>query len=168
MPENIIYYNNPLLKCKCEPITKIDYDIVQFSKNLTELMIKHDGIGLAANQVGVCKQIISIAGIEPFKEPIILINPKIIEYKDPVVTYEEGCLSFPRLYLNVDRPEGVIVEYFDLSMKKITIEAHELLARVLQHEIDHLNGISFIDRISTTKRNNIESVLENINRKFNG
>lgn len=165
---SIIYYNKPILTTKCQKIDKIDKDIINFSETLIKMMIKYDGIGLAANQIGVDKCILAIAGIEPLKAPTIFINPKIISNINPIVTFEEGCLSFPKLYISVDRPEGIVVEYYDLNFKKITLEAHELLARVLQHEIDHINGIRFIDRISEDKLKNIEPILNSIDRRFNG
>lgn len=165
---SIIYYNNPILTTKCVKVDRIDNEIIMFSETLLKMMIKHDGIGLAANQIGDNRCIIAIAGIEPFNSPTILINPKIISYVEPIVTFEEGCLSFPKLYISVDRPEKVVVEYIDLNNNKQTIEAHELLSRVLQHEIDHINGIRFIDRISSNKIKNIESILMSIDRRFNG
>lgn len=165
---SLIYYNNPILTTKCDEISSINKEIIQFSEILLKMMVKYDGIGLAANQIGANKAIIAVMGIEPFKSPTILINPKITKYINPVVSYEEGCLSFPKIYISVDRPEGVVVEYYDLNFKKVTLEAHELLARVLQHEIDHINGIRFIDRISQDKLKNIERELNEINRRFNG
>jgi len=164
----IMYYNNPILTTKCKEIGKIDREIFEFAQYLVNMMIKYDGIGLASNQIGDNRSMVAIAGIEPFNSPVILVNPKIVKYIEPIVTFEEGCLSFPKLYLSVDRPEGVIVEYYDMSFKKQTMEAHELLARVLQHEIDHINGIRFIDRISEEKLKNIESVLKAMDRRFNG
>ncbi|NMC68088.1 MAG: peptide deformylase [Spirochaetales bacterium] len=165
--DSIVYYNNPILSQKCEKVEKIDTNIIEFSNILISMMIKYDGIGLAANQIGSNKCIVAIAGIEPFNSPTILINPKIVSYINPIVTFEEGCLSFPKLYLSIDRPEGVIVEYQDLNLNKKTIEAHELLSRVLQHEIDHINGVRFIDRISQEKFKNIEAILDTINRRYN-
>lgn len=164
---SIVYYNNPILTKKCEKVEKIDNSIIDFSHKLVNLMIKYDGIGLAANQVGYNKCIVAIAGIEPLNSPLVLINPTIVSYLDPIITFEEGCLSFPKLYITIDRPEGVVVEYMDLSMKKKRLEAHELLARVLQHEIDHINGIRFIDRIPEEKLKNIESILDLIDRRYN-
>ncbi len=165
---SIIYFNNPILTTKCNKIEKIDNDVIDFSQILVKMMIKYDGIGLAANQIGDNRSIIAVAGIKPFTSPTILINPEIIRQIDPIVTFEEGCLSFPKLYISVDRPEGVVVRYYDLNFKIQTIEAHELLARVLQHEIDHINGIRFIDRISKEKLSNLISVLNSIDRRYNG
>ncbi len=165
---NLIYYDNPILKIKCKRIEKLSGEDVEFANILINLMLKYDGIGLAANQIGDNRCIIAIGGVDPLKSPAIFINPTIIRFLEPIVTFEEGCLSFPKLYLSIDRPEGIIVEYYDINFKKQTLEAHQLLARVLQHEIDHINGIRFIDRIPETKLENITSVLESINRRYNG
>lgn len=164
---SLIYYNNPILTQKCKRIEKIDKEMVNFANILIKLMVKYDGIGLAANQIGNDKCMIAIMGIEPLNAPTVLINPKIIKYIDPLVEYEEGCLSFPKIYLSIKRPEGILVEYYDINLDKKNIEAHQLLARVLQHEIDHINGVRFIDRIPVDKLKNIESALEEINRRYN-
>lgn len=139
-----------ILKKKSKEIEVIDEKIKQLGQDMLDTMYKNDGIGLAACQVGMLKRMIvyDIRYIEEDakKEGHILINPKIISRSKTMIEVEEGCLSFPDLYKNVVRHEKVTVEYTDINGKKKKINAKDIEAVVLQHEIDHLDGIVFLDR----------------------
>jgi peptide deformylase len=113
-------------------------------------MYSSDGIGLAAPQVGIHKQLI-VVDCEPDKPevpPMILINPEIKNYGPELAKDQEGCLSVPEVYMDVERPEAVEISYRDENGRPRTLKANGLLARVIQHEIDHLNGVMFVDRIT--------------------
>ena len=139
-----------ILKKKSKEIEVIDEKIKQLGQDMLDTMYKNDGIGLAACQVGMLKRMIvyDIRYIEEDakKEGHILINPKITSISKAMIEVEEGCLSFPDLYKNVVRHEKVTVEYTDINGKKKKINAKDIEAVVLQHEIDHLDGIVFLDR----------------------
>ncbi len=139
-----------ILKKKSKEIEVIDEKIKQLGQDMLDTMYKNDGIGLAACQVGMLKRMIvyDIRYIEEDakKEGHILINPKITSRSKAMIEVEEGCLSFPDLYKNVVRHEKVTVEYTDINGKKKKINAKDIEAVVLQHEIDHLDGIVFLDR----------------------
>jgi len=152
-------YGEKVLREISKPIEKITPEIVNLVKDMTETMYTASGVGLAAPQVGVAKRIIIIDDEE--KGAIALINPEIIEKEGEMIS-EEGCLSLPELYAQVKRFAKIKVESLDLNGEKIAIEAKDLLARVIQHEIDHLNGILFIDKIGKTKR---KLLLEQYNKK---
>ncbi len=139
-----------ILQKKSKEIEVIDDKIKQLGQDMLETMYKNDGIGLAACQVGMLKRMIvyDIKYIEEDakKEGHILINPKITSRSKTMIEVEEGCLSFPDLYKNILRHEKVTVEYTDINGKKRKINAKDIEAVVLQHEIDHLDGIVFLDR----------------------
>ena len=137
-----------ILKKKSREITESDI-LLEKNQNLIddmlETMYHYNGVGLAAVQVGMLKQIIVI-DVEDGKEPYVLINPKILKTKGSKEC-EEGCLSFPNEFGKVIRPTEVIVEYYDRKAKKVKLKAKDLLAQAVCHEIDHLNGIVFIDLV---------------------
>jgi len=143
---NIIKDGNPILRKKSKTVYGINSEIKKLINDMIETMYSANGIGLAANQVGVLLRIIVI-DITPEKTaPIVLINPEIIEKEGKLCEYE-GCLSFPGLNLMIKRARFVKVKGLNDNCKPVEIEAEGLLSRVLQHEIDHLSGIVFIDRI---------------------
>ena len=148
-------YPDPILRKKCEEVAEITPEIKELALNMGESMIKDKGIGLSAPQVGESKRIIIVHLIEERspeekekKVPQVFINPKIIKKSKETAIEEEGCLSFPDLFLKIKRAEEVEVETLNLNGEKIKIEAKGLPARILQHEIDHLDGILFIDRLN--------------------
>jgi peptide deformylase len=147
-------YPEEVLRHQAEPIIRIDREIGQLAENMAETMYQAPGIGLAANQVGVAKRLIvaDIAPRDTGSDLIVLVNPEIVAAEGQI-TMEEGCLSVPDYEAEVKRHQKVTVRAVDLRGKKVEMEAEGLLAVVLQHEIDHLNGILFIDRISRLKRN---------------
>lgn len=149
----ILKYPDPKLKKKSLPIEKIDDDLLQLIKNMAETMYAAPGVGLAAPQVGCPLRlaIIDITHADEKKDMIVLINPEIVSVEGEC-TWDEGCLSVPDYNEEVKRKEKVVVRYQDLQGNKCEIAGEGLLAIALQHEIDHLDGVLFIDRISSLKR----------------
>lgn len=146
-------YPDEVLKKKALPVEKIDKALQRLIDDMIETMYDAPGIGLAAPQVGASIRLIVLdVNIEDEEsEPVVLINPEITE-TDGLVESEEGCLSVPECHTKVKRAEKVTVKGLDRDAKEITIEAEGLFARALQHEIDHLNGVLILDRISPLKR----------------
>ncbi|MCX7834733.1 MAG: peptide deformylase [bacterium] len=164
----VFKYGSEVLRKKAEPVIQFDDELRKFIKDMKETMIQYNGAGLAAPQVGVLKQLF-VAGIpenyEDENSPIqwyVFINPKITYYSKEVETINEGCLSFPDLFFPVTRSSRVTVEFQDEFGVKNVMDAEGFLARVIQHETDHLNGILYIDRISPLKR----SLLKNKLKRF--
>lgn len=130
-----------------------DGDAEQLEKELCYFMLQNMGIGLAANQVGMTKQVFVMGGenIPGFPKPFAVFNPRIVFRSDKTVLFKEGCLSFPGLYLNIQRPEKIHVEYQNSRGDMIEAEMDGLIARCFQHEFDHLNGKCFVDIVSPLK-----------------
>lgn len=164
----IYVYDHSILKHKADTIEHLNDDIRTFIDDMKETMLNAEGIGLAANQVGspLSITIIDISPVEGYEsiKPLTMINPKITHYSDEETDYEEGCLSLPNLRELVIRPEGIQVSFMDEHEKMHTMEADGLLARVMQHEIDHLNGIYFTDRLTQLKRTLLQSKLRRISK----
>lgn len=144
-----------ILSKKCREVEEITEKILELGQDMLDTMYKYDGIGLAASQVGILKRVI-VYDIKYFEEdekpePHILINPVITSRSKTMIEVEEGCLSFPDVYEKVLRHEKVTVEYMDTKGKKRKINAKDIEAVVLQHEIDHLDGIVFLDRVEEQK-----------------
>ena len=150
---HICTYPEEILGQRAELITEIDEEVITLVDQMVETMYNAPGIGLAATQVGVAKQLLvaDIAPRGPESELIVLINPEIVAAEGEVI-FEEGCLSVPDYQAEVKRHEKVTVRGLNLQGEEIEIKAEGLLAIVLQHEIDHLNGMLFIDRLSKLKR----------------
>jgi len=141
------YLGSSVLKRKAKAIGVIDQEIITLAQDMLETMYTYNGVGLAAPQVGISKQLVVIDCGEKYqKEPYVLINPKIIDSKGSQLG-EEGCLSLPGLYLEVLRSDYVAVESMDLSGNKVVLEGRQLLARCMQHEIDHLTGLVFTELV---------------------
>jgi peptide deformylase len=132
----------------------VDAEVLRLADDMLETMYDAPGIGLAAIQVGVPRRmlVIDVSRDDEEKKPVVFINPEILKVSDDVSAYEEGCLSIPDYYAEVERPASLTMRYVDRDGKQQTIDADGLLATCLQHEIDHLNGILFIDHISRLKR----------------
>ncbi|HAX61818.1 MAG TPA: peptide deformylase [Elusimicrobia bacterium] len=145
-------YPEKILKTKSEKITRIDGKLLKLSKDMLETMYFFNGIGLAANQVGELSSVF-VADIKPDgkQKPIILFNPKILSCKGNCYL-EEGCLSFPGISAKIKRAEKIVVCGIRPDEKEIKMEVEGILARVFQHEIDHLNGIVFFDRVNFIRR----------------
>ncbi|WP_455874481.1 peptide deformylase [Rhizobium yanglingense] len=150
----LIILPDPVLRQVSKPIERIDADLKRLADDMLETMYDAPGIGLAAIQVGVPRRIlvIDVSREGEEKQPQVFINPRIVNSSDERSVYEEGCLSIPDYYAEVERPATVSVEYLDRDGKERIVEADGLLATCLQHEIDHLNGVLFIDYISRLKR----------------
>jgi peptide deformylase len=145
---------DPRLKVVSEPVAKVDGEIRTLVDDMIETMYGADGIGLAAIQVGVPKRILvlDIDQRDGKKNPQAFINPVITWASDEMAVNEEGCLSIPEIWDEVERPARIKAEYLDRDGKKQTLEADGLFATCLQHEMDHLNGILFLDHLSKLKR----------------
>lgn len=154
----ILRFPDPRLRKVAAPITKIDDSIRRLAADMAETMYEAPGIGLAATQVDVHKQLIVIDVSETKNELLVLINPEIVTDEGFQVG-EEGCLSVPGIYDKVERAEKVSVRYLDLDGRAQTIEAEGLLAVCIQHEMDHLQGKVFVDHLSQLKQTRIKSKL---------
>jgi peptide deformylase len=150
-----------VLRKKAEKVTEFDSSLTMLIDAMFETMEESDGIGLAAPQVGILKRFF-VVDTRKQHEKIAFINPEIIEMSHEVGSYEEGCLSIPGMYFNIDRPLEVTIQAQDVKGKAFTIKAGGLLARVIQHEYDHLQGILFIDRMEEEAR---EKLVKAYNRK---
>lgn len=158
---------DPVLRQKAKPISAVDKRVAKFMEDMLESMYKGHGIGLAANQVGSLERVITV-DISPERnatKAILMANPEIV-WHDPeaTFTYNEGCLSIPEQYADVTRPKRIRVSYLDQHGKKQEMEAEDLLSQCIQHEIDHLNGVLFIDHISKLKRDMIVKKVEKAQR----
>lgn len=153
-PREIIVIPDKRLRLKSEPVAKVDDSIRKLVEQMFEAMYAAPGIGLAAIQLGERKRVVTmdLAKKEDEKEPQVFINPEILWTSEEKNVHEEGCLSIPEYYEEVERPAEVKVKYMDLGGKQHEVHATGLLATCLQHEIDHTNGVLFIDYISKLKR----------------
>jgi peptide deformylase len=173
----LIIFPNPLLKETSKEVEAVDKNIQKLMDDMVETMYKEKGVGLAAVQVGQLKRILvmdvdyelgrcdesecsekHITG----KNPIFMVNPKIIESSKEVSSFFEGCLSFPEIRAEIKRPQEVEVEYLDYDGKSQRLKADDLLATCIQHELDHLNGITFVDYLSKLKRDLLLKKLRKI------
>ncbi|CAN7153605.1 peptide deformylase [Rhizobium rhizogenes] len=150
----LIILPDPLLRQASKPIERVDTEILRLADDMLDTMYDAPGIGLAAVQIGVARRmlVIDVAREGEDKQPLVFINPEVVASSDERSVYEEGCLSIPDYYAEVERPARVTVKHIDRDGKEQVIEADGLLATCLQHEIDHLNGVLFIDHISRLKR----------------
>ena len=150
----LVILPDPILRKVSKQIERVDQPLQKLADDMLETMYEAPGIGLAAIQIGEPLRllVIDVAGKDEPKEPRVFINPQILWRSDEPNVYEEGCLSIPAYYAEVERPKRVRVSYLDREGKDSEIEADGLLATCLQHEIDHLNGVLFIDHISRLKR----------------
>ena len=150
----VITAPDPRLKKVCEPVDKVDAEIRKLMDDMLDTMYEAPGIGLAAPQVGVTKRIIVVDTSREDEErrPYRMANPEILSASEELFTYEEGCLSLPEQYAEVSRPKTVRVRYLDEQNEIRELEANDLLAICIQHEMDHLDGVLFVDHISKLKR----------------
>ena len=162
----IVIYPDPVLRKKAREVKSIDDRVARLAAEMAETMYAAPGIGLAAPQVGVSERVILVDVTGPErKELITLVNPVIVE-KEGTVIFEEGCLSLPEVREKVERAARVLVRGYNLDEREREIEAEGLLAIALQHEIDHLNGVLFIDYLSRLKRDMIERKLRKWKREI--
>ncbi len=155
--KEIITVPDPMLRKISEPVERVDADLRKLLDDMLETMYDAPGIGLAAIQVAVPRRILvmDISRNDEDKSPLFLINPEIIRSSDEMRVHEEGCLSIPEHFAEIERPASVLVRYIDRDGKQQEDEFAEILATVVQHEIDHLDGKQFIDYISKLKRDRI-------------
>ena len=164
----IITIPDPVLKTVASPVTSFDDALRRQMDDMLETMYDAPGIGLAANQVGMLNRVlvmdVDYRAEEGNKNPIFMVNPEIVHESEEISVMEEGCLSIPGQYAEIERPAVVRVKYLDYHGQPAELEASELLSHCVQHEIDHLNGVLFIDYLSKLKRNMIVRKLEKMKK----
>ena len=143
---------DPVLRERAAPVQELTDEIRQLIEDMFDTMYAEEGVGLAAPQVGVSLRVIVVDPREPDIVPFALLNPEVVDASGDVERAEEGCLSIPGLREVVERPAAVTVEGVNRDGERVVIEADGLLARILQHEVDHVDGILFVDRVSGLKR----------------
>ena len=153
----IVIEPDPILRKESEPIEKVDNDLRKLLDDMLETMYAAPGIGLAAVQIGILKRliVIDISKDKEKKNPLFLINPEIVSKSKNTSMYEEGCLSLPGHFAEIERPSECQINFLDYNGKKKEITAKGLLSTCIQHEVDHLNGILFIDYLSKLKKDMI-------------
>ncbi|HRD46927.1 MAG TPA: peptide deformylase [Caulobacter sp.] len=162
----ILVAPDPRLKLRAEPVAQVDACVRQLMDDLLETMYTASGIGLAAPQVGVLQQVlvVDVAGPNEPAQPYRMANPEVLWSADAWRSVEEGCLSLPEQFSEVSRPGQVRVRYLDETGALRVLDADGLLARCVQHEIDHLQGVLFVDHISSLRRNMILRKLAKVKR----
>ena len=153
----LVIIPDPKLRLVSEPIKEITQEIRQLADDMLETMYDAPGVGLAAIQIGVPLRMVTmdVSKSEDERQPLVLLNPEIVWASEEKRTYEEGCLSIPEYYEEVERPDRVRFRYMNLQGETIEQDADGLLATCVQHEIDHLNGVLFIDYLSKLKRDRV-------------
>ena len=162
---NILEFPDPRLRTIAKAVERVDDDLRQLIDDMFETMYDAPGIGLAATQVNVHKRLVVMDLSEDKNVPMVFINPEFESLTDEVDQYQEGCLSVPGFYENVDRPQKVKIKALDRDGQPFELIAEGLLAVCIQHECDHLNGKLFVDYLSTLKRDRIKKKLEKQHRQ---
>jgi peptide deformylase len=167
----IVEVPDPRLRQISQPVEQVDDELRKLIDDMFETMYAAPGIGLAAIQIGVPKRVLVIdlqepeeEGGEPVRDPLVFINPEIVETSDKDVPYNEGCLSVPEMYAEVDRPDRIRARWLDRDGNQHDEVIEGLLAVCLQHEMDHLNGVLFIDHLSRLKREMLLKKLTKLRR----
>ncbi len=165
----ITLFGDKMLRKKVSRVSEVDVKTIELIKDMFETMRNANGIGLAANQVGANKSIfvVDISVVEGYEdaEPLVVINPKIIEQSAKIVEIEEGCLSIPNIRAEIERPESIKITFQDTNLDEQTIEADGVLARVLQHEYDHLQGTLFTDLLTDDRLKKLKPELDLIRKR---
>jgi len=156
----VLRFPDEKLRTKAVTVSKVTDEIRNIIDDMFETMYAEKGVGLAATQVNIHKRIVVIDVSEDKENPYVLINPEIILKSDETLINEEGCLSVPGCYAKVDRHTSCTVKALDRNGKEFTLDGEELLSICIQHELDHLNGILFVDYLSPLKRQRIKKKLE--------
>lgn len=153
----ILILPDPRLRAVADPVEEIDEGIRQLARDMLDTMYDAPGIGLAGPQIGEMKRIVvmDLSKEDEPDAPVVMINPEILKFSEETVTTEEGCLSIPELYYDVERPAEVTVRYMDLDGKEHEVEATDRFAICVQHELDHLDGVLYIDYLSRLKRDRV-------------
>lgn len=154
----LAFYGNPVLRSRCEPVQPDEPGLSGLIEDMFTAMQRHDGVGLAAPQVGDLRRVIVTAapGYKRARGRLTLLNPELLTTGGPTTVFDEGCLSFPGLYRNVRRPSEAAIRYQDTSGETHILEDKGLLSRIIQHEIDHLDGVLFIDHLSAWGRRDVQ------------
>jgi len=160
----VVHYGDPILRKKCSPVTDL-YKIEELISDMFDTMYEENGLGLAANQVGVDLNlfIIDISSVEDDEKAHVFINGEIIGSSGES-WFEEGCLSIPDVRLNIKRPDTIQFKFQDVSRKEHLEEFDGLMARAIQHEVDHLNGVFIVDRVSQTTKMSVDKSLKDIEK----
>lgn len=165
----ISVYGDKILRKKAQLVKNVDFYTIEIIKSMFETMHNANGIGLAATQVGIDQSIfiVDLSPVEDYEKskPMVLINPRILDFSDKKITIEEGCLSIPEVRYEVERPETIYINYLDTNLKENTLEATKVLARVFQHEQDHLNGVLFTDHLDENAKKKLKKSLEKIKKR---
>ena len=166
-PVKLRIYPDPILKKKSEALSlPLPENLEEAGKKMLEIMYEHKGIGLAGPQAGLSLRLIVFDLSEARNEPHVLINPEIVYASKEKVKEEEGCLSFPEIHGYVIRHERVKVKGLTLKGEEVELEGEELMAAMFQHEIDHLDGIAFVDRLGATGKMKVRQQLEDLKDNF--
>lgn len=163
----IVHYPDPALTQKARPIDQITSEIVDLGEKMVDLMVKDNGIGLAAPQVGISLRVIVVSLTGKAEDAEILINPELSNFSG-TSEMEEGCLSLPGIRAKVRRPASCTVKAMDLEGNEFVTDAVDLAATVFQHETDHLNGTLFVDRLNTVSRMGVRRGLKMLEREYKG
>lgn len=164
---SVIVAPDPRLKVKCKPVARVDADLRRLMDDMLDSMRAANGIGLAAPQIGDNRRVIvcDVSRKDEAAKPMALANPEVVWESEDEIEYEEGCLSLPEHYADVVRPAKVRIRYLDYENEIREIEAEGLLAICLQHEMDHLDGVLFVDHISALKRGMIMRKLTKLKKQ---
>ncbi|KGN59682.1 peptide deformylase 1B, chloroplastic [Cucumis sativus] len=167
-PLKIVEYPDPILRAKNKRIGSFDDNLKKLVQEMFDVMYKTDGIGLSAPQVGVNVQLMvfNSVGERGEGEEIVLVNPKVYRYSKKTVLFNEGCLSFPMIYADVERPESIKIDARDISGTRFMVNLSGLSARVFQHEFDHLQGTLFFDRMTDEVLETIRPQLQALEKKY--
>ena len=167
--KKILTIPDPILRKISEPVKNVNQDIKNLLDDMLEAMYEAPGIGLAAVQIGVLKRAIVIDLSKDIrkKEPIFIVNPEIVSQSKNLVSYEEGCLSIPNQFAEVERPNSCKIKFLNYNGEKKELQAEGLLATCIQHDIDHLNGILFIDYLSKLKKDIIIKKVKKQKKEIN-
>lgn len=162
---DIILAPDPRLTTPCEPVDSVDGQLKQLMDDMLDTMYAAPGIGLAAPQVGVLKRFFVVdVGEDDARDPRFFINPEITHRSEAKSVYEEGCLSLPKQFADVERSDAIDLRYQDRTGVERTLEADGMLARCIQHELDHLDGVLFVDHLSALKRRMILRRMAKVKR----
>lgn len=164
MNHNLVYFGSDILRGSAEEVENIDDDVLSLIDSMFKIMYKNNGVGLAAPQINIPARIIVIDTQEKKSSPVAVINPVIKEASDELCGFEEGCLSVPGIRADITRPAKVLVTGISPDGKEFQAEAEGLLARVFQHETDHLDGKLFIDYLEPYEKNELRHILKKIKK----
>lgn len=173
MSLNLTYIGNPILKKATQPVTEFGEALTEHLPRMVEIMREEGGVGLAANQAGLdLRFAIVVANVDDDEretdEILLIANPEIVEYSKEECVIEEGCLSIPGLREDVTRPERIRLRYQDVDGNLAELDTGDFLARVVQHELDHLEGVLFIERLSLAKRTLLKKKIDSIREEYAG